>query len=121
MTRRRREKLKGSLIGLFTIAILIQTGCGSARRSEPISGPLPIESSSVAKGQKVFMEHCNQCHPQGETGLGPAINNKALPGFMIRLQVRRGFGAMPAFSEKDISDDHLSDLIEYVRALRSHG
>ncbi|MCG3117865.1 MAG: cytochrome c [Candidatus Manganitrophus sp. SA1] len=121
MTWRRREKLKGSLIGLFTIALLIQTGCGSARRSEPISGPLPIESSSIANGQKVFMEHCNQCHPQGETGLGPALNNKPLPSFMIRFQVRRGFGAMPAFSKKDISDDQLNDLVEYVRALRRHG
>ena len=92
----------------------------SARRGEPIKGPLTITSVAVEDGQKVFMRQCHQCHPGGEAGLGPAINNKPLPGFMIRLQVRNGIGAMPAFSQNDISSNEMDDLLEFLKALRRH-
>lgn len=69
----------------------------------------------------MFMTHCNPCHPGGEAGLGPAINNKPLPGFLIKFQVRRGLGAMPSFSEHHIKDQELNDLIAYIKALRRHG
>jgi mono/diheme cytochrome c family protein len=106
--------------GLLACSLLWQA-CGSARRSEPLVGPLPLASPAVARGQQVFMVHCYQCHPGGDAGLGPAINDKPLPGFMIRLQVRSGLGAMPAFSEQDISRDELGDLVLYLKALRRHG
>jgi mono/diheme cytochrome c family protein len=67
------------------------------------------------------MANCHQCHPGGEAGLGPAINDKPLPGFLIRLQVRNGLGAMPAFSAQEISPDDLDDLIAHLKALRQHG
>ena len=92
----------------------------SARRGEPMKGPLPITSVAVGDGQKVFMRECHQCHPGGEAGLGPAINNKPLPGFMIRLQVRNGLGAMPAFSQNEISTKEMDDLLEFLKALRRH-
>jgi mono/diheme cytochrome c family protein len=92
----------------------------SARRGEPLKGPLPIKSVAVADGQKVFMRECYQCHPGGEAGLGPAINNKPLPGFMIRLQVRNGIGAMPAFSQSEISAKEMDDLLEFLKELRRH-
>lgn len=92
----------------------------SARRGEPIKGPLPIASVEIGNGQKTFMRECQQCHPGGEAGLGPAINNKPLPGFMIRLQVRNGLGAMPAFSQSEISTKEMDDLLEFLKALRRH-
>jgi mono/diheme cytochrome c family protein len=92
----------------------------SARRGEPLKGPLPIKSVAVADGQKVFMRECHQCHPGGESGLGPAINDKPLPGFMIRFQVRSGLGAMPAFSQNEISAKEMDDLLEFLKALRRH-
>jgi mono/diheme cytochrome c family protein len=66
------------------------------------------------------MGACNKCHPGGEAGLGPALNNKPLPKFLMHLQVRKGLGAMPSFSEKKIPDGDLDDLLEYVKALRKH-
>src|SRR5688572_5004872 len=86
--------------------------CGSARRSEPIRGPMAITSTTVQNGMKVFMKRCYQCHPGGEGGLGPAINNKPLPGAMIKMQVRKGVGSMPSFSETSISDEQLDQLVE---------
>jgi cytochrome c5 len=106
----------------WTIAVLalLCVGC-SARRSEPIAGPFPIDLQQIAEGRKLFMVHCHQCHPGGEAGLGPAINNKPVPSFMIRLQVRKGFGAMPAFSEQEVSPEELEALLSYLEALRKHG
>jgi hypothetical protein len=53
--------------------------------------------------------------------MAPAINNKPLPKFLMRLQVRIGAGAMPAFSKAQISDDELDDLVDYMVYLRHHG
>jgi mono/diheme cytochrome c family protein len=108
----------GTVLVVLAIGSFI-TSC-SARRGEPIKGPLPIGSVAVGNGQKVFMRECHQCHPGGEAGLGPAINNKPLPGFMIRGQVRNGIGAMPAFSQSDISPKEIDDLLEFLKALRRH-
>jgi mono/diheme cytochrome c family protein len=109
------------LAALTLAGSLWLVGCGSARRGEPLVGPLPMTSPAIERGRQVFMAHCHQCHPGGEAGLGPAINDKPLPGFMISLQVRRGLGAMPAFSPQELSPDELNALIAYLQALRRHG
>jgi mono/diheme cytochrome c family protein len=95
----------------------LASGC-SARRSEPIAGPLQSPSQEVAHGEVAFDRHCSHCHPGGERGLAPAINNKPLPGFLIKFQVRRGMGAMPAFSEREIPDEDLDALVKYLKTLR---
>ena len=106
--------------GILVISgLLLTTGC-SARRGEPIAGPLAISQPEITRGQQVFMRECHQCHPGGEAGLGPAINNKPLPGFLIKIQVRNGLGAMPAFSQNEISPEDLDRLVDYLKALRNH-
>ena len=104
---------------LPVLIFLIITLCGcSARRSEPISGPLMSSSSEIQRGEIAFDQHCTRCHPGGERGLAPAINNKPLPGFLIKFQVRHGVGTMPAFSEQEIPDEELDALVKYLKALR---
>ena len=99
------------------LILILLAGC-SARRSEPVAGPFRPESPMVAQGEVAFDQHCSRCHPGGERGLAPAINNKPLPGFLIKLQVRHGVGAMPAFSEKELSPEHLDALVKYLKELR---
>ena len=108
--------------GLVILAIFLTgaTGCSSARRSEPIKGPLVIDDQQLAIGQRAFMTSCHQCHPGGMAGLGPAINNKPLPGFMIKMQSRVGLGAMPGFSSAELSDEDLNAIVVYLKALRKH-
>ena len=89
-------------------------GC-SARRGEPFLGALRISEPGIARGQQVFYRDCHQCHPGGEAGLGPAINNKPLPGFLIKFQVRNGLGAMPAFSQNEISPEELDRGMRNLR------
>jgi mono/diheme cytochrome c family protein len=100
---------------LFLVTL---TYCGTARRGEPLYKPVNIENEQVARGQVVFMTHCDKCHPGGESGLAPAINDKPVPGFVIRFQIRNGLGAMPAFKEETIPDDKLDDLMAYIKQQR---
>jgi mono/diheme cytochrome c family protein len=110
-----------SLFPVILVAVLAGViGCSSARREEPIKGALKVEDKQVAAGQRAFMAHCHQCHPGGRAGLGPAINNKPLPGFMIKLQSRIGLGAMPGFSSAELSDEDLDMIVVYLKALRKH-
>ena len=100
------------------VLLLVAAACGSTRRSEPISGPMQLDSADLRRGETVFMQKCDACHIHGEGGLGPSLNEKPLPVFAMRLQVRQGLGAMPAFSEEEIPDRDLDACLDYVRALR---
>jgi mono/diheme cytochrome c family protein len=107
-------------ISIISCVLLLTQACGSPRRGAPFAAPLEIDTPSLAKGQEVFMRHCHPCHPGGEAGVGPALNQKPLPGSLIGMQVRRGLGAMPSFSKEQISDQELNDLIDYLYDLRAH-
>jgi mono/diheme cytochrome c family protein len=104
--------------GLVVCAIVLVAGCRSARRGEPFTGVHTPSSEAVIRGQVAFDTHCNGCHPGGEAGLGVALNNKPLPRGLIKLQIRRGLGAMPAFSKQVIGNKARDDIARYVVWLR---
>lgn len=55
----------------------------------------------------------------GKPGWGPDINAKPAPRAVIRLQVRSGLGAMPAFPDALIPDQDLNQLLAFVDAQRN--
>ena len=113
MSRQRR-----SGAGLL-LAFAVQTAaCGTARRSEPLTGEHRMQDPVLLRGEQVFSMECSQCHPGGEAGLGPAINDKPLPTWLIRFQVRNGLGVMPSFSPERISGDDLDAVVLYLKELR---
>lgn len=101
----------------LTGVCLITLACGAARRGEPLATPVKLDERAE-RGRAVFMANCQQCHPGGEAGLGPALNDKPFPEFLKKFQVRHGLGTMPSFSEQQISDEQLDNLMEYLKALR---
>lgn len=106
-------------LGLLVAGQVFQSGCAAnVRRGEPMSRPMAIDSPELKLGQRVFMAKCQTCHPGGEGGIGVALNNKPLPEALIKLQVRLGLSAMPAFGEDEISNEELDALAAYVVALR---
>lgn len=109
---------------VVTISMLacaaLAAACGSARRSEPLEGAFKGDGSEE-RGALVFAEKCHKCHPGGEAGLGPSLNEKPLPRFAMKFQVRHGLGQMPEFGEKAISDEELDDLMDFLVAYRKHG
>jgi mono/diheme cytochrome c family protein len=106
-------------LALFTL-LLSSTACRTVRRDEPIVGPLPLDNPAVEHGRIVFANHCHACHPGGAGGLGPAINDKPFPRFLMKTQVRAGLGAMPSFDQHAIPSNDLDDLMKYVLTLRHH-
>jgi hypothetical protein len=101
---------------LALLSLLV--ACHSTRRGEPITGPIPISDPKILRGRLVFYRNCHQCHPGGEAGLGPALNNKPAPVFLMKTQVRVGLGAMPPFTKDQIPPEELDDLMAYLITLR---
>jgi mono/diheme cytochrome c family protein len=99
---------------------LLAGACATARKTEPLAAPLNLSDPKVAHGQKIFFQHCHQCHPHGQGGLGPAIVNKPLPEFLMSFQVRHGLGPMPSFGTEKIPPQDLDALMEYIKAVRKN-
>lgn len=108
--------LPGTL-GVLLLAVA-SASCGSARRGAPLIGERHPTDAKLALGEQVFDRNCSQCHPGGEAGLGPALNNKPLPQFAVRIQVRNGVGAMPRFRSYEITDEQLRAVTAYMVWLR---
>ena len=117
------------LVGAVAVGA-IAVGCGTGRRDAPLTGksqqldPRDAQNDAqqdekLARGKRVFDHNCYQCHPGGDSGLAPAINNKPAPKALIKTQVRAGLGAMPSFSEKQIPDEELEDIATYLKYLRA--
>jgi mono/diheme cytochrome c family protein len=97
--------------------VALATACGATRLGETAAAGVPAMTERARRGEVVFMQRCHKCHPDGEAGLGPAINGKPLPGWLLRIQIRQGLGAMPAFGDDLIGDAQMEELLEYL-ALR---
>ncbi|HMC56221.1 MAG: cytochrome C [Gemmatimonadetes bacterium] len=102
----------------IALTVLLLTACGTARRGEPLIGERRPPDAKLALGEQVFDRNCSQCHPGGESGLGPALNNKPLPRFAMKIQIRNGVGAMPRFSSNEITDEQISAVTAYLVWLR---
>jgi len=108
---------------LVTLCVLtIALGCGNTHRQTPqaaaLSTATTMQDPQLAQGQHAFMINCYQCHPGGAAGLAPAINDKPLPEGMIKLQIRQGLGAMPAFNEQHLSDADVDAIVRYLKFMR---
>ncbi|HVG42458.1 MAG TPA: cytochrome c [Chitinophagaceae bacterium] len=91
------------------------------RKSEPITQRAFIaKNNRVSNGERIYMAHCQKCHPGGEGGLGPALNSNPAPQFIYRFQMRHGLGVMPAFKKDEISKRDLKDISKYLKAWKHH-
>lgn len=108
------------VVGAASLVFAIAAGCGSQMNSPPFAGAPPkLDTAEKRRGEVVFMQNCNQCHPGGAGGLGPALNNKPPPAAAIKLVIRIGPGDMPSFGTADLSDDDVDAVAKYVVALRN--
>ena len=112
--------MKIAKAGCFVVGLVIcaEIGCGTVRRGEPITGAREWNDPAVERGEVQFAKNCHQCHPGGEGGLGPSLNDKPAPAWLMKTQVRLGLGTMPGFSDEQISSEELDDLVAYVIAVR---
>lgn len=103
---------------LAALIVAIVAGCMPVRRGEPITGPIALNDPALERGRTAFERYCYRCHTMGEGGMGPIINDKPLPRFLMKFQVRHGLGVMPKFTEDVLSDEDLDNIVNYIVALR---
>lgn len=114
--------MRARSIGLILpggLALCVALACASGRRGAPVAPAVDLDSPLLARGEQIYMRNCQQCHPGGDAGLGPAIVNKPLPKGLMATQVRVGLGAMPGFTDAEIDDAELEALLAYLVALRA--
>lgn len=109
-----------NILVLVCSAVLVFTGCGTARRTEPHAPPLTFSDAKLTRGREVFFAQCHYCHPHGSAGLGPAIVNKPLPGFLLKFQVRHGLGTMPSIKADKVTAEDLDALVAYIKAVHAN-
>jgi mono/diheme cytochrome c family protein len=111
----------GILIGLIILCYSCFLITCSSRKAEPLKQKAFVaRNESIANGEKVFMMHCQKCHPGGEAGIGPALNSNPAPPFIKRFQVRHGLGVMPSFKEEEISKNDVKDISKYLKAWKRY-
>ena len=117
---------------IVSLSLLLAFACGDNKLEEKEKqsylhkeGTSPVSSGPVTltldefEGMKLFMRHCNKCHPGGEKGRGPALNDKDKPNFLIHWQVRLGRGDMPKFTEEQISKGQLKQITAFVKRMQA--
>lgn len=92
------------------------------------SSPTPAPATAggtpnVQAGQALYQKSCQGCHPGGDKGVGPALKGAAFQqeyatDDALAAMIRKGKGAMPAFSSSQIDDASLASLIAYIRSLK---
>jgi len=95
--------MKFILMALGALAVLQTAGTGDA-----------------ARGKRVFeKDGCYECHGYaGEGGRdGARIARTTMPAPAFARYVRRPGGAMPAFTQKVLSDQELADIYAYLKSL----
>jgi len=121
-----------SVFFLLLFTLVMYTSCGDNKEeekqkqhvthkesSEPTSsGPVTLTKEEF-EGMKLFMRKCNKCHPGGEKGKGPSLNDKETPNFLIHWQVRLGGGDMPKFTDEEISKEQLKEITAFVKLMQS--
>jgi mono/diheme cytochrome c family protein len=70
-------------------------------------------------GERLYTAKCKRCHgPEGGGGQGPALvpfkwtYEKALD------LIRHPLCEMPAFSESDLSDEEVADIVAYLKSIK---
>ncbi|GEM_PF-5571821 len=95
---------------------LILCACGSKTESGGGGGGQKVtylgkESIPKDTAQMVFEQTCMACHA---TGVGPVITGRDLPADAVKLFVRNGNRAMPAFTEAMIDEATLDRVAQIV-------
>lgn len=101
---------------LLAVALVALAACGSSSETASAGDKgkltyLGKESIPKDKAEMVFQQTCMACHA---TGVGPVILGRDLPPEAIKLFVRHGNRAMPAFTEAMIDDETLDRVAEMV-------
>jgi mono/diheme cytochrome c family protein len=102
-----------------------------------IANPVPADSASVVRGQRLFQINCAVCHGSAGQGGGMIFKYTSPPGMMVGAAlgansrpatytdgkifgiIRNGQGQMPSYPR--IEESERWDIVNYMRALQGKG
>ena len=68
-------------------------------------------------GETAYGKVCIICHgPEGAGGLAPTLAPMSYDSDYVLAIVREGYGQMPPISARELSDEEVSQVVEYLRA-----
>jgi mono/diheme cytochrome c family protein len=82
----------------------------------------PAPTGNVENGKKLFVKHdCYWCHGTAGQGgsAGARIGGTALSLQGVVRYVRQPAGAMPAFTDKVLTDQELTDIYAYLKSVQA--
>ena len=113
----------GCVIGLAAI------GCGGGGSSSGSSAASsggeqsqyegPITSTEVDRGKELFTSNCDDCHPGGESDVGPSLIANPHTPAQIRKQIREGSGRMKPFPEKRLSNEDVEAVLAFLASINA--
>ena len=93
------------ILSLMSIATLMSDAVAT-RQSQPLPGKVPYDRI------------CAACHGENAEGSqGPRLAGIALEYDEFLAKVRHGGGEMPSISQKEITDDEVKQVLEYLKSL----
>jgi len=105
---------KTTMENAFSVALTLTTlvAVGVPAAAAWAASQQPAEQGFAWKeGAEVYTKICALCH---ETTIGPVLRGRDLDPLYIRLVVRNGNRAMPAFRASEIDDQILEKLASYI-------
>lgn len=87
-----------------------------AARGPDITSDTDSREALARRGESLFRENCNVCHPFGGKGVGPALERSLARESAVQ-QIRDGFGLMPGFTADKLSDAEVDAVLAYVDVL----
>jgi mono/diheme cytochrome c family protein len=113
--------MKGTLKSIALLMIV--AGLCFAQTPGPTPGPTPAApTGNVENGKRLFTKHdCYWCHGTAGQGgsAGARIGGTALSLQGVMRYVRQPAGAMPAFTDKVLTDQELTDIYAYLKSLQA--
>ena len=94
------------------LGLLLCAGASAAQTSAP--------NGNIEDGKKAWgvAPRCQNCHgAQAEGGFGPDLAGRGLSFDQFRQAVRRPWGVMLGYTEKQLSDQTLADMYAYTSSL----
>jgi mono/diheme cytochrome c family protein len=96
----------------LVLGILLTAGVAGAQNAAP--------AGNAENGKRLFLrDGCWQCHGYAGQGgaAGARIGATSLTAQGLIRYVRKPAGAMPAFTDKVISDPELTDIYAYLKSM----
>jgi mono/diheme cytochrome c family protein len=103
--------MKKFLFPVFTVALTIGAQTSDSRQA--VTG-------NAENGKRAYRTYgCYECHGYAGQGSrdGPRLAAVTVPASMLVGYIRQPFGAMPAYTQKVLSDQAFADIYAYVKSL----